>query len=191
MRIIQEEDPLTHEVVAYHFRWLRSVDRTVYMDGRPHPSPYALHAWQGFTTGQWAGNVLHLTTTHVKEDYVRRNGLPMSDKGTLSEYLVRRGDVLSWTIIAYDPVYLTEPLIRTSEYRLNLAQQIPPYPCTVVQEIVRPKDTVPHWLPGTNPDLTEFANHFEIPFEATRGGAETMYPEYHSKLSGAKLPEKK
>ena len=37
---------------------------------------------------------------------------------------------------------------------------------------------VPHHLPGKNPYLTEFATMHGLPVEPTRGGAETMYPEY-------------
>ena len=37
-----------------------------------------------------------------------------------------------------DPVYLTEPFIRTTDYELNLAQHVPPYPCEMVTEIERP-----------------------------------------------------
>jgi hypothetical protein len=37
-------------------------------------------------------------------------------------------------------------------------------------------------LPGTNDFLKEFPSNFGIPVEATRGGAETMYPEYIRKL---------
>jgi hypothetical protein len=51
-----------------------------------------------------------------------------------------------------------------------------------VEEVDRPKDEVPHFLPGRNHMLTEFSERHGIPFEATRGGAETMYPEYRMKL---------
>ena len=37
--------------------------RTIYMDGRPHPSEYAPHTWQGFSTGEWEGDMLKVTTT--------------------------------------------------------------------------------------------------------------------------------
>jgi glyoxylase-like metal-dependent hydrolase (beta-lactamase superfamily II) len=37
-------------------------------------------------------------------------------------------------------------------------------------------------LPGDNTFLAEFANRFHVPFEATRGGAETMYPEYRQAM---------
>ena len=129
--------------------------------------------------------MLKITTTHLKEDYYRRNGVPSSDQATLTQFWIRRGDYLTWVTIAYDPLYLTEPMIRSSEYRLVLGQQIPPYPCTVVEEVDRPSGVVPHYLPGTNPFLTEFGKKYNLPTEITLGGAATMYPEAARKVSAA------
>ena len=182
LKITKEVDPISRETVAFHAEWLRSVDRPVYLDNRPHPSPNAPHTWAGFSTGKWEGDMLTIVTTHLKEGYLRRNGLPRSDKATLPEHWVRNGDFLTVMTIINDPVYLTEPLVRTTDYELNVNQQIPPYPCGVVQEIDRAKGEVPHYLPGTNPYLTEFATKHNIPVGATRGGAETMYPEFRAKL---------
>jgi hypothetical protein len=64
-------------------------------------------------------------------------------------------------------------------------QQIAPYPCEAVVEVPRPKGSVPHHLFGQNTFLNEFADKHHIPEQAARGGAETMMPEYKSKL-GAK-----
>ena len=50
--------------------------------------------------------------------------------------------------------------------------------------------TVPHYLPGQNPFLHEFADYYGLPFEATRGGKETLYPEYQEKLKNYKPPAK-
>ncbi len=91
-------------------------------------------------------------------------------------------DYLTWVIVAYDPVYLTEPLIRSTEYRLNLAQQVPPYPCTIVTEVVRPEGYVPNWLPGKNDQIYSFSDYYGLPRELYFDGAETMYPEYRQKL---------
>lgn len=33
--------------------------------------------------------------------------------------------------------------------------------------------------------FAEFSQRYGVPFEATRGGPETMYPEYRKKLTGA------
>ena len=95
---------------------------------------------------------------------------------------MRRGDILTWVTIAYDPLYLTEPMIRSSEYRLVLGMQIPPYPCTVVEEVDRPQGVVPSYLPNANPFLTEWGEKYNIPLEATQGGAATMYPELARKI---------
>jgi hypothetical protein len=182
LRISKEVDPVSREITAFHAEWLRSVDRPVYLDGRPHPPADALHTWAGFSTGKWEGNTLVITTTHLKEGYTRRNGVPRSDQATLSERWIRNGDFLTVMTIIYDPVYFTEPLVRTTDYELNVAQNMPPYPCGIVQEIDRVRGAVPHFLPGANPYLAEFAIKHQLPLEATRGGAETMYPEFRQKL---------
>ena len=182
LRISKEVDPVSREITAFHAEWLRSVDRSIYLDGRPHPPEDALHTWAGFSTGKWEGDMLTVTVTHLKEGYVRRNGLPRSDRATLTEHWIRNGDLLTVMTIVNDPVYLTEPFVRTTDYELDLRQQVPPYPCGVVQEVDRVKGEIPHFLPGTNPYMKEFAIHHSLPVEATRGGAETMYPDYLQKL---------
>ncbi len=182
VRIWKEVDPDSREIVAFHAEWLRSIDNPYYMDGRPRPSKYAPHSWGGFSTAEWVGDMLKITTTHLKEDYYRRNGVPSSDQATLTQYWIRRGDYLTWITIAYDPLYLTEPMIRSSEYRLVLPMQIPPYPCTVVEEVDRPAGVVPHYLPGENPFMREFGEKYRIPYEVVHGGAATMYPEVAKKI---------
>lgn len=182
VRIWKEVDLVSRQITAWHAEWLRSIDNPYYMDGRAQPSELAPHTWGGFSTATYEGEMLKITTTHLKEDYYRRNGVPSSDRATLTQYWIRRGDYLTWVTIAYDPVYLTEPMIRSSEYRLALNQQIPPYPCTVVDEVDRPKGVVPHELPGTNPYLGEFGQKYDIPIEATGGGAASMYPELERKI---------
>ena len=178
LRISKEVDPISRETTAFHAEWLRSVDRAIYLDGRPHPPADALHTWAGFSTAKWNGDVLTVTVTHLKEGYLRRNGLPRSDKATLTEHWIRNGDLLTVMTIINDPVYLTEPFVRTTDYELDLRQQVPPYPCGVVQEVDRKKGEIPSFLPGTNPYTTEFATRHKLPIDPTRGGAETMYPDF-------------
>lgn len=60
-----------------------------------------------------------ITTTHLKEGYLRRNGIPRSDLATVTEHIIRHGNYLEWVTIINDPVYFTEPVIRTTEYVLN------------------------------------------------------------------------
>src|SRR5271165_2113535 len=59
LRIWKEVDPATQQLVAYHthISW-QAPERTIYMDGRPHPPEYAAHTWQGFSTGKWEGDML-------------------------------------------------------------------------------------------------------------------------------------
>jgi hypothetical protein len=188
LRVSKEVDPNSREITAFHAEWLRSVDRPVYLDARPRPPEEALHTWAGFTKAKWDGDILTTTVTHLKEGYLRRNGLPRSDKATVTEHWIRNGDILTVVTIVHDPVYLTEPFVRTTDYELALNQQVPPYPCGVVQEVDRLKHLVPHYLPGANPFATEFAQRHRIPVDATRGGGETMYPDYIEKLRVMPVP---
>lgn len=184
VRIWKEIAPVTRDLISWNAEWSRASEtyREIFMDGRPHPPEWAPHTWRGFSTGRWEGNMLVITTTHLKESYVRRNGIPRSDWATLAEYVMRRGDVLTWVTIINDPVYLTEPMIRTTEYRLATNLTPPPFPCDAVIEIPRPKGAVPHVLPGTADPTVDFAAKYGLPVEAARGGAETMYPEYRERI---------
>jgi hypothetical protein len=185
-RIWKEIDHDTQKLVAYHTHtYWQAAERTIYMDGRPHPPEYAAHTWQGFSTGKWEGDTLTITTTHLKQALIQRNGIFRSDKTTLTEHLMRHGNILTVMIIVDDPVYLTEPLVRTADFMMDLHQEIGPYQCEPSEEIPRPKGVVPHNLPGMNPFLTEFSERHHIPQEAARGGAETMYPEYILKMESA------
>ena len=179
LRIASTVDPISQAVVAWNVTVMWSLQqRTIHMDGRPHPSANAQHSWQGFSTGAWEGDMLRVTTTHLKEGWVRRNGLPRSDKATLTEYFIRNDDYLTLVTIVDDPVYLTEPLVRTSDWVLDPALVLGPFSCIPAIEIERPRGAIIHNLPGTNPFLAEFAERHGIPDEAARGGAQTMYPEY-------------
>jgi len=185
IRIWEEVDTDSQQLIAihtHHFAW--GTERTIWMDGRPHPPDYALHTSQGFSTGKWEGDILTVTTTHLKEGWIRRNGIPRSDRATVTEHLIRHGDHLTLMTVINDPAYLTEPFVRTRDYVYAVDEQIGPYPCESVDEVVRQKGVIPHHLPGTNPFLTEFPARHGIPPAAARGGAETMYPEYRSKMGG-------
>jgi len=191
VRIWQEKDPKTQEVLAIK-QYISTYEqtRTIWMDGRPHPSEHAAHTWMGFSTGRWDGDVLVVETTHIKEGWVRRNGLPTSDRATLRERFVRHGNYLTHIGMLNDPVYLTEPLIRTTNFALSpreLPQQNWLWVCQSVDEIAgRPAGAVPAYMPNENPFLAEFQKRHGMPAVAARGGAETAYPEFIEKMKGAK-----
>ena len=193
IRIWEEKDPTTQDVVAIKtFIATFSQTRTIWMDGRPHPGKYAPHTWQGFSTGTWRGSMLEVKTTHLKRFFHRRNGLPQSDQAVLTEYFIRHGNnYLTHVTMVEDPVYLTEPLVQSQNFVLVANVTPATYQtwtvCLPLEEIAgRPRGYVPHYLPGTNPFLTEYSTKFGLPFEATRAGAEAMYPEHQSRLSQIK-----
>jgi hypothetical protein len=191
LRISKELDPVSRDTTAWHMEWLRSIDKAVYMDGRPHPSENAVHTWGGFSTGEWIGDMLKITTTHIKEEYLKRDGVFHSDKVTVNQYLIRRGNYLTFILVENDPAYLTEPLIRSTEYQLDAHQNMPPYPCNVVEEVDRPKGVVPHNLPGTpayTDDVKDFADRYNIPWDVITAGAATMYPEIQEKAKAGAKP---
>ena len=173
-----------NRIVAFATRMgFHNQERTIYLDGRPHPSEHAAHTWAGFSTGVWEGNMLTVTTTHLKPSYLRRNGLPASADRTFTEQWVLHGDYLTVVTVINDPVFLTEPLVRSQTWSRAPGMRITSNECEYVPEVPGdgPED-VPHYLPGENPYLREWSEWYGVPYEATRGGAETMYPEYRELL---------
>lgn len=55
IRVWVEVDPATQETIAWHeYTEWGGQERVIWMDGRPHPSEFAPHTWQGFSTGKWS-----------------------------------------------------------------------------------------------------------------------------------------
>ena len=183
MRVDNILDPDSQKLIAIHTRMnFQDMERTIWLDGRAHPPELAPHTFQGFSTGTWDGNMLNVYTTHLKESYLRRNGLPRSDKGTFTEHWIRHGSYLTVTTVITDRAFLTEPLVRSQSWLLDPGQQLGTDICEYVPEIPSAPDYVPNHLPGTNPYLHEVADWYGVPYEATRGGAQTLYPEYKAKM---------
>ena len=185
LRVWRELDAADQQLVAFHtYMSAWGSYRTIWMDGRPHPDEYAEHTFQGFSTGVWEGNMLTITTSHLKTNYYRRNGVPSSDKRTVTEHWTRHGEFLTAVTVADDPVYLTEPLVHSQNWYADPGQQMPTFYCETAPEVLGPRpNAVPNHLPGKNPFLTEVADWYGLPLEATRGGAATMYPDYLVKMS--------
>jgi cyclase len=185
MRFWDEKDPQSQKIIAIkNYISTYEQTRTIWMDGRSHPPAWAAHTWMGFSTGKWEGSVFTVYTTHIKQGWVRRDGLPESDQATLVEHFMRHGEHLTHVSIVTDPVYLTEPLVKSEDFVLNTnAGGNWLYPCEEVEEVEgRPRGAVPNYLPGQNPFLTEYANMYHVPLIAALGGAETMYPEFEKVL---------
>lgn len=187
-------DPVTGDVRAWRISAGGS-DRApiaIWMDGRPRPSPNAPYAFSGFTTGEWVGDRLVARMTHMKRGIMRRNGVPLSDRATMTLHLLRRDDLLTVMGVITDPIYLDEPLVQTGVWRLNPRGNTPAtnptcFPFSELPRLDTP-GSVPHFLPGTNPDAETFARRYNLPLEAVYGGAQTIYPEFRKTLRETYTP---
>jgi hypothetical protein len=185
-RAWEERDPHTHRLIAVH--WYNQTfegHRVIWMDGRPHPPAWAPHTWMGFSTGRFVGNALEVRTTHLKQGWLRRNGLPESDQATLVEFFVRHGDHLTHTSVITDPVYLVEPEVRTTDFfRQHTDHQSWLFACDDGEQILgRAPDNVPNYLFGENPFVNEFGEKYRLPVAAYLGGPDTAYPEFAARIA--------
>ena len=180
-RAWEERDPHTHQLIAIHwFSQTFEGKRTIWMDGRPHPPAYAPHSWMGFSTGRFTGNALEVRTTHLKQGWLRRNGVPESDQATLREFFVRYGDHLSHTVVVTDPVFLEEPLVWTNDYsRQPVDHQNWLFPCDDSEQVLgRAPDDVPSYLFGQNPFVGEYRKKHPESQSGHLGGASTMQSSF-------------
>jgi hypothetical protein len=116
----------------------------------------------------------------------------MSDQARMTDYFVRNGDMMSHITILIDPVYLSEPLIRSQEF-FSSQRELPAgtwlWVCDPVLEIAtREEGEVPAYMPGEHPFKEEYARRHQLPLIAVRGGAATMYPEFQEVMKKAPIP---
>jgi len=186
-RITDQIDPATQQILGFElYGTFERATRYIWLDGRPHPPEWARHTWAGFSTGKWAGNMLDVITTHLKEGWVQRNGITTGDKTTMSEHYIKHDNYLTAVFVVNDPDHFEEPFIRTTSAVLDPTTRLGPTECTPfnisTMLVGVPKGYVPHVLPGKNEGLRDYAASHGIPFEAARGGAKTTYPEYQIEL---------
>lgn len=183
IRISGIRDSATEQLIALRIVGMFGrADRTIWLDGRPHPSEYAEHTWDGFSTGTFHDGELTVTTTHMKMGVLQKVGVYASPYSVLTEHYYRHGLYLTMVSIVDDPIYLEEPFVRSQTWVLNPNQNVgPALPWESVDELGdKEVGWVPHYPLGTK--HTEAAEKYDVPFEATQGGAETTYPEYQLKI---------
>ena len=173
IRIMRVLDPITQQLVAYAIAggWGRA-DRVVWMDGRPHPSEYSEHTWDGFSTGVWENGQLAVTTTHMKQGVIQRNGAATSPYGVMTEHWFRHGLFMTMFWSVDDPIFLEEPMIRSHTWALNLQGFVDPLdrPFEAVDELAgKSLGWVPFFPLGTK--HTEFAEVHGLPFRLWRWAA--------------------
>jgi len=185
-RILKDLDPISREIVGYRLQFMRSLDRPIFVDGRPHPPAWAPHSWSGFSTGEWIGQTLKVTTTHLKDGYLKRGGPQTSDMLTMTEFITRHDDLLSILQVVDDPIYLDEPYVLSITYTYDPNAGPATENCSgssFAENGGRDRHWVPHFLPGQNSGIGEFLKTQKwIPFEPVRGGVKTIYPEYRAVL---------
>jgi len=179
IRINEVRDPVTDQLLALRIVGVFGrADRTIWLDGRAHPSAHAEHTWAGFSTGTFHSGELTITTTHMKLGVIQKVGVYTSPYSVMTEHVFRHGLYLTTVTQIDDPIYLEEPFVRTQTWVLSPTQTVAPaVPWQAVDELAgKATGWVPHYPLGTR--HTEPAENYGIPFEGTQGGAITTYPEY-------------
>jgi len=189
LNIAAEVEPVRGRVVSYTFAaWEDRMSTTIWMDGRPHPSPDALHTQAGFTTGRWEGNTLLARTTHMKAAWIRKTGVPLSDEAEINWRFYRHGAVLTVLMEVTDPSYLAEPYMISKSFQVSPNPVATQTPCVSTFEGREPGDSVPHFAPDKNPFADEFVKMYNLPREAVLGYPETLYPEYRKRIKDGYQP---
>jgi glyoxylase-like metal-dependent hydrolase (beta-lactamase superfamily II) len=187
-RILKDLDPISREIIGYRLQFMRSLDRPIFVDGRPHPPAWAPHSWSGFSTGEWIGQTLKVTTTHLKDGYLKRGGPQTSDMLTMTEFITRHDDMLSIVQVVDDPIYLDEPYVLSITYTYDPNAGPSTENCSgssFAENGGTDRHWVPHFLPGQNSGIGEFLKTQNwIPLEPVRGGVKTIYPEYRTVMNG-------
>jgi hypothetical protein len=89
----------------------------------------APRSWQGESTATWeratgpdGGGSLRVVTSNMRAGYLRKNGVPYSERATVTEHfdiasLPDGSKVLLVTTIVEDPVYLTGPYVVSPHFK--------------------------------------------------------------------------
>ena len=109
----------------------------------PSTSASAPPTWQGESTATWeratgpdGGGSLRVVTSNLRAGYLRKNGVPYSERTTVTEHfdlatLPDGGKLLLVTTIVEDPVYLTGPYVVSPHFKKEAdGSKWEPTPCS-------------------------------------------------------------
>ena len=174
LRIWEERDPQTQELVAIRqYTSTYEQNRTIWMDGRPHPPDYAAHTWMGFSTGQ-VGRQHPDGLHHAHQAGLappQRDSVERQDHADGAFHPARqppdareRGDRSGVSDRAADQERRLRARIANSGGNWL-------WPCEYVEELPGADQTeVPSFMPGENPFVHEFADkHGTFPVDAAAG----------------------
>jgi hypothetical protein len=169
----------------------------IWMNGHAPPQPLGLHTFAGFSTGRWEGSTLVVNTSQLKDAYLERNGLLNSNRETDTFFFTRHGDEMTLMALINDPVYLEAPwvLARTLKLLSDGSQLNDPIlycmPAEVLAGFTDGYHSAIELPPREAQQLAFMQDRYNLPPEATLGGADTMYPEFAKKLDRVYRPPTK
>jgi hypothetical protein len=107
------------------------------------PSSSGPRSWQGESIATWerangpdGGGSLRVVTSNLRAGYLRKNGVPYSERATVTEHfdvapLPDGGRLLLVTTIVEDPVYLTGPYVVSPHFKKEAdGSKWDPTPCS-------------------------------------------------------------
>jgi len=118
LRVWREINPANQQLTAFHtYMPAWGSERTIWMDGRPHPGPNAPHTWMGFSTGHYEGDMLVIEARNYKrwslDDYYYQNPKEyrMHSEAFHSIERLRRvdADTIAYEFTVDDPKIFTKP----------------------------------------------------------------------------------
>jgi hypothetical protein len=85
-------------------------------------SSTARPTWQGESNARWDAGSLRVVTSNMRAGYLRKNGVPYSERTTVTEHfdvapLPDGGRLLLVTTIIEDPVYLNAPYVVSPHFK--------------------------------------------------------------------------
>ena len=157
-RILKEQDPLTRDVERLSHP-VHALARPPGVHGRtPASAGVCAAQLDRFSTGEWVGNTLKITTTHLKDGYLRRGGPQTSDMYAMTEFITRHDDILTIVTVIDDPLYQDQPYIHSTTYTFDPTFRVNTETCNgpaVAENGGTDRHFVPHFLPGTNAEARE------------------------------------
>jgi len=112
--------------------WMQT--RTIWTDGRPHPSPDELDpGYHGHSVGHWEGDTLVVETVGILDTLPFFNGALHSDQFRLTERIrlsPDEPDVLINEMVMEDPEALAEPFTATTTYRRDRENTLLEFQCS-------------------------------------------------------------
>ncbi len=100
------------------------------------PASPGARTWQGYSKAEWEKpSSLKVTTSNLRDGYLRKNGVPYSENAVVTEYfdigpIPGGGQVLLVTAIVDDPHYLRQPFTTSSQFKKEAdGSKWDPTPC--------------------------------------------------------------